>query len=141
MFKTRFLSNSEIKRNWYIIDAKGKNLGKLSTEISKILMGKHKSEYSSNNVFSDHVVVINTKYLNITDKKKQEKVYYTHSGYPGGLTSKKLDKVFENNPEFVLKSSIFGMLPKNKLRDKMIKYLHVYSEDSHEYTNVKFINV
>ncbi len=141
MFKTKFSSVKELKRNWYLIDAKDANLGKISVEISKLLIGKHKTDYSSNLVFSDHVVVINSKFLKISDKKINTKMYYTHSGYPGGLKEKSLSEKIEKNPEFVITNAVGGMLPKNKLRDLRLKYLHVYPEGKHEYEDKQFINI
>jgi large subunit ribosomal protein L13 len=141
MFKTRFFSPKDITRDWFIIDAKDQNLGKISSKISKILIGKHKSNYSSNLVFSDHVVVINAKHLKISEKKMSEKLYYTHSGYPGGLHEKSLKRLLDENPTFVLYNAIGGMLPKNKLKDKRMKYLHIFADNMEGFENIKFIDL
>jgi large subunit ribosomal protein L13 len=141
MFKTRFASIKDVKRDWFIIDAKGETLGKVSTKVSRILIGKHKTDFSPNLVFSDHVVVVNVKHLNISDKKLDEKKYYTHSGYPGGLHEKSLKRLIDENPEFVMRNAVSGMLPKNKLRDQRLKYLHIFAEDKKGFENVKFIDL
>lgn len=141
MFKTRFVSPKDITREWFIIDAKDQNLGKISSKISKILIGKHKSNYSPNLVFSDHIVVINAKHLKISEKKLSEKMYYTHSGYPGGLHQKSLKRLIDDNPTFVLRNAIGGMLPKNKLKDQRLKYLHIFAEDKEGFDNIKFIDL
>ena len=141
MFKTRFASIKEIKRDWFIINAKDETLGKVSSKVSKILIGKHKVNYSPNLVFADHVVVVNVKYLKISDKKLDDKKYYTHSGYPGGLHEKSLKRLIDENPEFVMRNAVSGMLPKNKLRDQRLKYLHIFSDDKIGFDNIKFIDL
>lgn len=112
-----------MKRETHTIDASGKILGRLSTEIAFLLRGKHKPDFAPNKDIGDFVVVKNVDKVKLTGKKFDQKVYYHHSGYLGGLKATPLKKVFERNPGKVLKKAVFGMLPKNKLRVKQIKRL------------------
>ena len=135
---TKFISKKDIERKWYLVDAKDKRLGDLSVNIAKILIGKGKPSYSSNLNFSDHVVLINAKDIKIHDKKIDTKLYYSHSMYPGGLTTRPYSRMIKDNPEYVIRNSVKGMLPKTKIGAEMINYLHVYNDDNHEYKSVKF---
>ncbi len=114
-----------MKRETHIIDATGKVLGRLATEIAILLRGKHKADFVPYKDMGDFVMIKNINKIKLTGKKMEQKKYYRHSGYLGGLKEIPLEKVFEKNPDLVLKKAVFGMLPKNKLRAKMIKRLKI----------------
>jgi large subunit ribosomal protein L13 len=130
---TNALKSSEIKRNWHLIDAKGKILGRLSTEIATYLMGKKKPNFVPYLDCGDYVVVINAKDIKVTGKKESQKVYTRHSGYPGGLKQVVLSKMREQKPEEVITHAVKGMIPKTKLGRDMIIKLHVYAGSEHPY--------
>ncbi len=115
----------KIQRQTHTIDATNRVLGRLATEMTVLLRGKNKPDFAPNKDIGDFVVVKNIDKLKFTGKKKKQKKYYHHSGYPGGLKEIPFEKLFSRDPEAVLKKTVFGMLPKNKLRDKMIKRLKV----------------
>ena len=129
--KTYSVKANEIKREWYLINAEGKTLGRLASEIAKILKGKHKPIYSPHLDCGDYVIVINAEKIRVTGRKLDQKIYYRHSGYPGGLKSITLREQFARHPERVIKAAVKGMLPKNRLGRKMLKKLKVYAGDSH----------
>lgn len=112
-----------IKREKHIIDADGKTLGRLATEIAVLLMGKHKPDFEYYQDKGDFVTIKNAKKIFLTGRKMQQKKYYHHTGYLGGLKAVSIRKVFENNPSDVIKKAVYGMLPKNKLRAQQIKRL------------------
>lgn len=114
-----------------MIDAEGKVLGRLASEIAKILRGKHKPHYSPHLDTGDHVVVINAEKIKVTGKKSSQKVYYHHTGYPGGLRSVSYAKLLQERPERVLEHAVKGMLPHNRLGRKMFKKLRVYAGSDH----------
>lgn len=111
----------------HTINASGKILGRLAADIAIILRGKQKAAFLSYIEPSDQVVVFNAQNIKVTGKKMTQKVYRTHSLYPGGLKEKKLEEVFKNNPSWVLREAVYGMLPKNRTRDKIIKNLKIYN--------------
>jgi large subunit ribosomal protein L13 len=113
----------KIQQKTHTIDAKGKVLGRLASEIAILLRGKHKKNFVPYLDMGDFVVVKNAKEIKLTGKKTEQKKYYRHSGYPGGLKEIPFRKIFEKNPDLILQKAVFGMLPKNKLRAKMIKRL------------------
>ncbi|HIC94293.1 MAG TPA: 50S ribosomal protein L13 [Anaerolineae bacterium] len=129
--KTYSVKAGEIKREWYLIDAEGKTLGRLASEIAKILRGKHKPIYSPHLDCGDYVIVINAEKIRVTGRKLDQKIYYRHSGYPGGLKSITLREQLAKHPERVIKAAVKGMLPKNRLGRKMLKKLKVYAGASH----------
>jgi len=129
--KTYSVKADEIKREWYLINAEGKTLGRLASEIAKILKGKHKPIYSPHLDCGDYVIVINAEKIRVTGRKLDQKIYYRHSGYPGGLKSITLREQLAKHPERVIKAAVKGMLPKNRLGRKMLKKLKVYAGDSH----------
>ncbi|MFB0547242.1 MAG: 50S ribosomal protein L13 [Anaerolineae bacterium] len=129
--KTYTLKPEEIAREWYVIDAEGKILGRLASEIAKILKGKHKPIYTPHIDSGDYVIVINADKVRVTGKKLEQKIYYRHSGYPGGLKGICLAEQLEKHPTRVLKAAVRGMLPKNRLGRAMIKKLKIYAGDSH----------
>ena len=116
---TRSFKKSDIQETWILLDAKGKTLGRFATQIAKILSGKNKPEYTPNADMGDFVVVVNAKDIHVTGKKEEQKRYYRHSGYPGGIKSKLLGEVLDDSASEVIKSAVKGMLPKSKLGRKM----------------------
>jgi large subunit ribosomal protein L13 len=129
--KTYTVRKGDIKREWYVVDAQGKTLGRLASEIAKILRGKHKPIYVPHLDCGDYVIVVNAEKVRVTGKKLDQKFYYRHSGYPGGLKSINLRGQLQKHPTRVLEAAVRGMLPKNRLGRAMIKKLKVYAGDSH----------
>ncbi len=129
--KTYTVRKSDIKREWYVVDAQGKTLGRLASEIAKILRGKHKPIYVPHLDCGDHVIVVNAEKVRVTGKKLDQKFYHRHSGYPGGLKSISLRNQLQKHPTRVLEAAVRGMLPKNRLGRAMIKKLKVYAGSSH----------
>ncbi|MDO8472285.1 MAG: 50S ribosomal protein L13 [Dehalococcoidia bacterium] len=122
---------SEVKRQWHVIDASEKTLGRLATEAASILHGKHKPTFSPSLDTGDFVVVVNASRVKVTGKKKELKIYYRHSGYPGGLKSAKLGDLLDTRPTRVIEHAIKGMLPHNNLGRTMFKKLKVYAGPDH----------
>lgn len=129
--KTYVSQESEIKREWHVIDASGKILGKLATQTASLLMGKHKPIFSRNLDTGDFVVVINADKVRTTGNKAKQKMYYRHSGYPGALKSISLEELMQTNPTRVIEHAVKGMLPHNRLGARMIKKLRIYTGESH----------
>ena len=129
--KTYSTKASDIERQWHVIDASGQVLGRLATRVASLLMGKHKSIFSRNLDTGDFVVVINADKVRVTGNKAEQKLYYRHSGYPGGLKSINLEKMMQTNPTRVIEHAVKGMLPQNRLRAGMMKKLKVYAGESH----------
>jgi large subunit ribosomal protein L13 len=129
--KTFVPKKDEIKRDWWLINAEGKVLGRLATEIAVLLRGKRKPEYVDFMDTGDFVVVINAEKVKVTGKKMEQKKYYSHSGYPGGLKEKTLRELMEKNPEEVIKKAVYGMIPGNKLGQAVRKKLKVYKGPVH----------
>lgn len=124
---------SEIKRDWHLIDVKDENLGRSSTKIAQLLMGKSKPYFARNMDCGDYVVVINARDVATTGKKEEKKVYTRYSGYPGGLKKESLEHLRARRPEEVIKRAVSGMLPHNRLHDKMLSRLYVFSGSEHKY--------
>lgn len=124
---------SDIKRAWHLIDAKDQILGRTSTKIAGLLMGKGKSYFAKNMDCGDYVVVICAQYVKVTGNKELAKVYTRYSGYPGGLKSARLEEVRAKKPTEIIRHSVSGMLPKNKLRDSMLKRLYIFPNETHTY--------
>ncbi len=124
----------EIKRGWYLVDANGKVLGRLASEIARRLRGKHKPEYTPNVDTGDYIVVINADKLRVTGNKTEAKIYYRHSGYPSGIYSTNFAKLHARFPRRVLEKAVKGMLPKGRLGYAMLRKLKVYSGASHPHT-------
>jgi large subunit ribosomal protein L13 len=122
---------SEIKREWHVIDATDQVLGRLATRVARLLMGKHKPTFSRNLDVGDYVVVINAEKVRVTGDKAKQKVYYRHSGYPGGLKSITYDKLMQTNPTRAIEHAVKGMLPHTRLGARMMKKLRVYVGDAH----------
>ena len=129
--KTFSAKNQDIDRNWYLVDAQNKTLGRLSTEIASRLRGKHKPIFTPHVDTGDYIVVINASKIRVTGKKLTDKIYYKHSGYIGNLKSENLETMLEKYPERVLMKSVRGMLPKSKLGSAMIKKLRVFAGPEH----------
>ena len=129
--KTYSAKVSEIKREWHVIDASDKILGKLATQAARLLMGKHKPMFSRNLDVGDFVVVINAEKVRVTGNKAKQKVYYRHSGYAGGLKSITLEKLMQTNPTRVIEHAVKGMVPHTRLGANMMKKLKVYVGDNH----------
>jgi large subunit ribosomal protein L13 len=129
--KTFSAKNHDIDRNWYLVDAQNKTLGRLSTEIASRLCGKHKPIYTPHVDTGDYIVVVNASKIRVTGNKMTDKIYYKHSGYIGNLKSENLETMLEKYPERVLMKSVRGMLPKSKLGNAMIKKLRVFAGPEH----------
>ena len=129
--KTYSTKVSEIKRDWHVIDATDQVLGRLATRVARLLMGKHKPIFSRNLDVGDYVVIINAEKVRVTGDKAKQKVYYRHSGYPGGLKSITYDKLMQANPTRVIEHAVKGMLPHTRLGGNMMKKLKVYVGDTH----------
>ncbi|MHB8336909.1 MAG: 50S ribosomal protein L13 [Ignavibacteriaceae bacterium] len=128
---TRFITTKDADRKWYIIDAKDQVLGRLATKIARVIRGKEKTTFSPNADTGDFVVVINAKQIKVTGKREMLKNYFHYSGYPGGLKIRSYAELMAKKPEFVIESAVKGMLPKNRLGNKLIKKLKVYSDANH----------
>jgi large subunit ribosomal protein L13 len=129
--KTYSTKAAEIERQWHVIDASDKILGKLATEAAKLLMGKHKPTFSRHLDTGDFVVIINAEKVRFSGKKEEQKLFYRHSGYAGGLKSTTLGELMETNPSRVVEHAVRGMLPRNRLGAKMLKKLKVYVGEEH----------
>jgi large subunit ribosomal protein L13 len=132
-----------VKRDWYVVDAEGKTLGRLASEIARRLRGKHKPEYTPHIDTGDYIIVINAEKIAVTGNKETDKVYYSHSEYPGGLRSITLDKLREKAPERIIKSAVKGMLPRSPLGRAMFKKLRVFvgPEHTHAAQQPKELNI
>lgn len=128
---------ADVQRKWYIVDAQDVVLGRLATRVASVLRGKHKPTYTPHVDTGDYVIVINAGKVALTGKKLDQKKYYSHSGYPGGLSETPYRNLMENKPEFVVKKAIVGMLPKGPLGRSMAKKLRVYAGAEHEYAAQK----
>lgn len=128
---TVFFNDQTAKRDWYLIDAEGKTLGRLATEVAKRLRGKHKAEFTPNMDVGDYIVVINAAKVHTTGNKLADKVYWRHTEHPGGIKSTTLGKLLAEHPERVIEKAVKGMLPKGPLGYAMIKELKVYAGAEH----------
>lgn len=129
--KTYYPKKGEVTSQWYVVDAAGANLGRLSTRIARALLGKDKPQYTPGVPMGDYVVVINAEKIEVTGRKLDEKIYYRHSGYPGGLKKITLREQLKRFPERVIESSVWGMLPHNRHGRKLLKRLNVYAGAEH----------
>ncbi|MEJ2315927.1 MAG: 50S ribosomal protein L13 [Gammaproteobacteria bacterium] len=125
---------ADVRRDWYVVDADGKTLGRLATEIARRLRGKHKPEYTPHVDTGDYIVVINAEKIRVTGNKLQQKMYHHHTGYIGNLKSISLEKQLQKAPERVIETAVRGMMPKNKLGRAMFKKLRVYAGSEHQHT-------
>jgi len=131
MRTTHITKPAEVIRKWYVVDASGHTLGRLSSEIAKVLRGKNKPIFSTFVDTGDNVIVVNADKIKVTGKKLDQKVYIRNSGYVGTLKSATLKEMLKKRPEFVIEHAVKGMLPKNALGDQMLKKLHVYAGPDH----------
>ena len=131
--KTYMANPDKIERKWYVVDAEGCTLGRLSSEIAKVLRGKNKPEYTPHVDTGDYVIVINAEKIQVTGKKMDQKVYYHHSDYVGGMKEVTLKEKMAKKPEQVIELAVKGMLPKGPLGRQMIKKLHVYAGAEHNH--------
>ncbi|GGK77046.1 50S ribosomal protein L13 [Amphritea balenae] len=122
---------AEVKRDWYVIDAEGKTLGRMATEIARRLRGKHKAEYTPHVDTGDYIVVINAEKVNVTGNKRKDKTYYRHTGYPGGLRETSFEKMVETQPTRTIELAVKGMLPKGPLGRAMYTKMKVYAGAEH----------
>jgi large subunit ribosomal protein L13 len=132
--KTFSATPADIRRDWYVVDARGKTLGRLATEIARRLRGKHKPEYTPHMDTGDYIVVINAKDVMVTGNKARDKMYYQHSEYPGGLKAINFEKLLARKPELVIEKAVKGMLPKGPLGRQMFRKLKVYAEAQHKHS-------
>jgi len=132
--KTFSAKPDTVQRGWYVVDASGKVLGRLASEIARRLRGKHKPEFTPHVDTGDYIVVVNADKLRVTGRKAQNKIYHRHSGYPGGIFSESFAKLHARQPERVLKFAVKGMLPKGPLGYAMLKKMKVYTGASHPHS-------
>ena len=129
--KTTFEGIKASEREWHVVDAAGLPIGRLASEIAQILRGKHKPQYAPHLDVGDHVIVINASQIGITSKKPEQKMYHSHSGYPGGIKSESFNSLKQRKQEKIIERAIWGMLPKNRLGREVLKKLHIYPDDNH----------
>ena len=136
-YKTYSQKPAEVSRRWILIDAEGKNLGRVATEIAKYLIGKYKPTYTPHIDGGDYVVVINAEKVAVTGNKEEAKIYYRHSGFPGGIKDAQLKEVREKFPERIIEKAVKGMLPKNRLAAGRMERLKVYAGPEHAHAAQK----
>lgn len=129
--KTYMPKKGEIEKKWWLIDAEGKVLGRLATEVSVLLRGKRNPRFVNYEDTGDFVIVVNADKIKVTGRKLDQKKYYSHTGYPGGIKEKSLKDLLDKNPEEVIRKAVWGMVPKNKLNRAILKKLKVYSGPTH----------
>jgi len=129
--KTFTAKNETVQRDWYVVDAAGQTLGRLATEIASRLRGKHKPEYTPHVDTGDYIVVINAEQVRVTGNKTSDKIYYSHTGFPGGIKEISFEKLIAKAPERVLEAAVKGMLPRNPLGRDMYRKLKVYAGTYH----------
>ncbi|MCB9435411.1 MAG: 50S ribosomal protein L13 [Anaerolineales bacterium] len=130
-FKTFAPTPEDMQRDWWVVDAQGQTLGRLASRVAMVLRGKHKATFAPHADMGDYVVIINADKIHVTGRRMDQKVYYRHTGYPGGIKSMTLREMLKRHPERVLEIAVRGMLPKNRLGRQMIKKLKVYAGDQH----------
>lgn len=131
--KTYMQKPADVKRQWHLLDAKGQVLGQVATQAAKLLIGKDKATFTPHVDGGDYVVVINARQVAVTGKKEQDKMYYRHSGYPGGLKETNLANLRQKSPERIIEIAVKGMLPKNKLQKPRLNRLKVFADNDHPY--------
>jgi large subunit ribosomal protein L13 len=129
--KTYYPKEGEITRDWYLVDANDQNLGRLATKIASVLLGKHKPQFTPGVDTGDFVVVVNAERVRVTGNKLDDKKYYRHSGYPGGIKEITLRRQLQTHPDRVLRSAVWGMLPHNKYGRRVLKKLKIYAGPDH----------
>ena len=133
--KEQYEKDGDLTRSWFIVDAEGKTLGRLSTEIAKVLQGKHKPIYTRHVDTGDYVIVVNAEKIKLTGKKLTDKYYYHHTGYPGGIKSSNAATLLEKNPTALVTKAVKGMMPKNQLNRDALRKLKVYTGAEHPHQN------
>ena len=131
--KTFSAKPHEVKRDWFVIDATDVVLGRLASEVARRLRGKHKAVYTPHVDTGDYIVIVNAEKVRVTGNKEKAKTYYKHSGYPGGMKARTLDKVRQSHPERIIETAVKGMLPKNPLGRAMFRKLKVYAGSEHQH--------
>ena len=131
--KTFMAKAQEVERKWYVVDADGKTLGRLASEVAKILRGKHKPTYTPHVDTGDHVIIVNAEKIHLTGKKPDQKLYRRHSQYPGGLKEIPFRELMQKRPTAAIHEEVKGMLPKNSLGRQMLKKLRVYAGPDHDH--------
>lgn len=129
--KTFQAKKEDLDRKWYVVDAAGKTLGRLASQVAAVLRGKHKPTFTPHVDTGDYVIVINAEKVRLTGRKLQKKIYYRHSGYPGGLKQRTAAEMLERHPERVIELAVWGMLPHNRLGRRQIRKLKVYKGGTH----------
>ena len=132
--KTVSAKKESVTREWYVVDATGKTLGRLSTEIANRLRGKHKPEFTPHVDTGDYIVIVNAEKIKVTGNKTTDKVYHHHTGYPGGIKSITFDKLIDKAPERIIEKAVKGMMPKNKLSRSMMTKLKIYAGSEHPHS-------
>ena len=135
--KSFMASPSTVERKWYVVDAEGKTLGRLASEVANVLRGKNKPTYTPHIDTGDYVIVVNVEKIQVTGKKLDQKIYYHHSEYVGGMKEATLREMMQKKPEFVITHAVKGMLPKGSLGRQMLKKLHVYAGPEHNHAAQK----
>lgn len=135
--KSFMASPSTVERKWYVVDAEGKTLGRLASEVANVLRGKNKPTYTPHIDTGDYVIVVNAEKIQVTGKKLDQKIYYHHSEYVGGMKEATLREMMQKKPEFVITHAVNGMLPKGPLGRQMLKKLHVYAGPEHNHAAQK----
>jgi large subunit ribosomal protein L13 len=135
--KTYVATPASRERNWLVVDASGKTLGRLATQIADALRGKRKPDYTPHLDVGDFVIVVNAERISVTGRKREQKLYYRHSGYPGGLRTRTLAEMLDRRPEEVIRRAVKGMLPRNRLGRAQLRKLKVYAGPDHPHTAQK----
>jgi len=129
--KTHTVKAADIQETWYVVDAADKPLGRIATEVARVLRGKHRPEYSPHLSLGDHVVVVNAERVALSGNKREKKLYYSYSGYQSGLKVRSMQEVMEKDPTRVVRHAVRGMLPHNRLGRRLLKHLRVYTGPDH----------
>lgn len=137
MQKSYYPKQSDVQEQWYIVDASGKNLGRLASRIATTLLGKHRPQYTPGVDLGDHVIVTNCGQITVTGTKMTDKIYYSYSGYQGGLSETTLRRLLATHPDRVIREAVWGMLPHNKMGRQMIKKLKIYTGTEHPHAPQK----
>ncbi|MCF7953728.1 MAG: 50S ribosomal protein L13 [Spirochaetales bacterium] len=138
---TLFIKPKDVESNWYLIDAEGERLGRIAVKAASIIRGKHKPEFAYHQDMGDHVIIINADKADLTGNKRSQKMYYRHSGYPGGLSGESYEAMLKRKPTYPMERAVYGMLPKGRLGRQLYKHLNVYAGDQHPHAAQKPIKV
>lgn len=138
---TLFIKPKDVESNWYLIDAEGERLGRIAVKAASIIRGKHKPEFAYHQDMGDQVIIINADKADLTGNKRSQKMYYRHSGYPGGLSGESYEAMLKRKPTYPMERAVYGMLPKGRLGRQLYKHLNVYAGDQHPHAAQKPIKV